>query len=84
MKKTFIALFIATLVIGGTNLVSAYTNSEKLNGLKADFLGDPHYTDEYTKTTWSSQKVIVTKTTGNREVQLAEFTDSGAGVSGYV
>lgn len=82
--KIFLALFCATFIIGGTNLVSAYTTAKSLNGLKADFLGDPHYTDSYNKTTWSSQEVQVVKTTGNREVQLAEFTESGESVSGYV
>ena len=82
--KLFLALFCATFVLGGTSLVSAYTTAPKLDGLKADFLGDPHYTKSYTKKTWSSQEVQVKKTTGNREVQLAEFTESGKGVSGYV
>lgn len=86
MKKVkyLLALFCATLAIGGTGLVSAYTTAPSLNGLKADFLGDPHYTSSYTKTTWSSQQVQVATTTGNREVQLAEFTADGQGVSGYV
>ena len=53
--KYLIALFCATLAIGGTGLVSAYTTAPSLNGLKADFLGNPHYTSNYTKTTWSSQ-----------------------------
>ncbi len=86
MKKVkyFLALFCATFIIGGTNLVSAYTTAPSLNGLKADFLGDPHYTSSYTKTTWSGQQVQVVKTTGNREVQLAEFTEDNKAVSGYV
>lgn len=82
--KILLALFCATFVIGGTSLVSAYTTGIALNGLKADFLGDPHYTPSYTKQDWSPQQVQVTTTTGNREVQLAEFTESGKSVSGDI
>ena len=82
--KVILALFCATFIIGGTNLVSAYTTAPKLDGLKADFLGDPHYTDSYEKLTWSTQEVQVVKTTGDREVQLAEFSEDGKTVSSYI
>ncbi|MFA5696277.1 MAG: hypothetical protein WC917_02365 [Bacilli bacterium] len=84
LLKVFAVLFVATLSLGGMNLVSAYTTAKPFNNLKADFLGDPHYTPLYTKTTWSSQKVIVTSTSGDRNVQLCEFNQDNEAVSGYV
>lgn len=81
--KLLLFLFVATFIIGGTNLVSAYTTAPSISGLKADFLGDPHYTSSYTKTTYSSQQVQVNSVANDRTIQLAEFTASGNGVSGY-
>ena len=71
--KRYIQLFVLTLCIGGFGYMSA-SSPYVLDGLKADFLQTtPHYTSLVNKTTWSSQQIDVTSTTGNRSVLLAEF-----------
>lgn len=58
LLKVFAVLFVATLALGRINLVSAYTTAKPFNNLKADFLGDPHYTPLYTKRTLDIEETL--------------------------
>lgn len=81
--KVIVALFVATLCIGGLNHASA-GQTYTMTNLKADFLQDtPHYTGLVTKKTDSTQKVKITSTTANRQVLLAEFNEKNEAVGGY-
>ena len=44
--KLLLIAFVCTFAIGGFNLVSAYSQSRSISGLKADFLGSPHYSPD--------------------------------------
>lgn len=81
--KMIVALFVATLCLGGLNHASA-GQTYTITNLKADFLQNtPHYTSLVTKTTSSTQRVTVSTTTGNRTVQLAEFDNNNNAIGGY-
>ena len=74
MKKFryMLILFIVTLIIGGTKVVSAYTTEEPLVDFKADYLQTgPHYSYSKTKYNWGGQEVRVDTTTGNKTVLIA-------------
>ena len=91
--KCFLLLFIATFVIGGFYSASAYTTSRSLVGLKADFLGEPHYIPDIigrngatpqagvTKTNFSVQKWSMT-IKDDRKILVAVTNQYGTVVSG--
>ena len=41
--KVFLLLFFISFAVGGFYSANAYTTSRSLTGLKADFMGEPHY-----------------------------------------
>ena len=91
--KIFILLFCISFIMGGTNIINAYTQTKSLKGLKADFLGQPHYIPDVigrnggkeeegmTKTTFSIQKVNAT-IKDDRSVLFAVTDENGGVASG--
>lgn len=78
MKKLFM-LFVLTLVLGGTAAVRAAAVNF---AVKADYLGDPHYTTALTKQTDLNQIVKLTSVTSDKTVKIALFSDGDA-TTGY-
>lgn len=84
VKIMAVILFMATFIIGGTNLVSAYTTTATITGLNASFFSGVNYSAAYEKFGWGPQEVQVYKTTGDRKVQISGFAENGESISGYV
>lgn len=89
--KIFLLVFVFTFIIGGFNLASAFTTSRNLSGLKADYLGSPHYTPDVigrngtaksgiTKITYSKQKASL-NVKDSRTILVTVANEKGEGMT---
>lgn len=91
--KYFCLLFVFSFIFGGFYSVYAYKSSMSFNGLKADFLGQPHYMPDVigrnggavesgmVKTTYSVQQWSIV-TNDSRSILFAVADQDGNPVSG--
>ncbi len=92
--KLFFTIFFITFAVGGFYSANAYTTSRSLTGLKADFLGEPHYIpniigrdgetpqEGVTKLDWGTQQWKMT-IADDRTILVALTNQDGASMSGY-
>ncbi len=73
--KLLLIVFVCTFAIGGFNFASAYTQSRSVSGLKADFLGEPHYSPDVIGRNGSAKAGITKNDDG---AQGANLTISGS------